>query len=227
MYERENKKLKDQKEKIIRETKEKADSFLNDMNKQFEGTIKNIKEANAKKESIIEEKLKIQNLKQKVKEIYHEPKEEILIKQSFKVNDFVQIKDSFTTGEIVDLDDEKGTVTIDTGSIRIRAKIKNLIHSNKPKTKPTLNQSFVSTSIESTRLDIRGQKPEEIEFEVIKFIDDAHLSGLKHVEIIHGKGTGVLRENVHQLLKNHELVKSFDLASVEFGGAGATNVSLK
>jgi DNA mismatch repair protein MutS2 len=227
LYERENKKLKDQKEKIIKETKEKADSFLNDMNKQFEGTIKNIKEANAKKESIIEEKLKIQKLKQKVKEIYQEPKEEILIKQSFKVTDFVQIKDSFTTGEIVDLDDEKGTVTIDTGSIRIRAKIKNLIHSNKPKQKPTINQSFVSNSIESTRLDIRGQKPEEIEFEVIKFIDDAHLSGLKHVEIIHGKGTGVLRENVHQLLKNHELVKTFDLASVEFGGAGATNVFLK
>ena len=75
-YERENKKLKDQKEKIIKETKEKADSFLNDINKQFEETIKSIRETNAKKEIINEEKLKIQKLKQKVKEIYSEPEEE-------------------------------------------------------------------------------------------------------------------------------------------------------
>lgn len=227
LYERENKKLKDQKEKIIKETKEKADSFLNDMNKQFEGTIKNIKENNAKKETIIEEKLKIQNLKQMVKEIYIEPKVEIKTNKSFNEGDFVQIKDSFTTGEIVELDKEKGTVTIDTGSIRIKAKINNLIHANKPKAKPIIAQTFLNNTIDSTRLDIRGQKPEEIEFEIIKFIDDAHLSGLRHVEIIHGKGTGVLRENVHQLLKTHELVKSFDLASVEFGGAGATNIFLK
>ena len=82
-------------------------------------------------------------------------------------------------------------------------------------------------SIASTTLDIRGKKPEEIEFDVVKFIDDAHLEGLKQIEIVHGKGTGVLRETVHQLLKSHQLVKSFDFASVELGGAGATNVFLK
>ena len=227
LYERENKKLKDQKSKIIKDTKEKADLFLDDINKQFEGTIKNIKETNAKKETIVEEKRKIQDLKQKVKDVYVENKEDIITNKRFYINDFVQIKDSFTTGEIVDIDNGKENVTIDTGSIRIKAKIKNLIHSIKPKNKPTQNQSFVGDSIESTRLDIRGQKPEEIEFDVIRFIDNAHLSGLKQVEIIHGKGTGVLRQNVHQLLKNHELVKSYELASVEFGGAGATNILLK
>ena len=50
---------------------------------------------------------------------------------------------------------------------------------------------------------------------------------MKKVEIVHGKGKGVLRETVHQLLKSHVLVKSFELASGEYGGAGATNIILK
>ena len=228
LYERENKKLKDQKDKIIKETREKADSFLNDINKEFEGTIKNIKENNAKRETIKEEKQKIEKLKSKVKEIYSEPKEKVKIKETFEITDYVQIRDSYTNGEIVEIDNSKGNVTIDTGSMRIKAKISNLVHTNRPKSQVNTSQSYVSSSsLDSTRLDIRGRKPEEIEFEVIRFIDDAHYSGLKNIEIIHGKGTGVLRETVHQLLKNHEFVKLFDLASVEFGGAGATNIKLK
>ena len=228
LYERENKKLKDQKDKIIKETREKADNFLKGINKEFEGTIKNIKETNARREIIKEEKQKIEKLKIKVKEIYSEPKEKINSKEDFKLNDYVKIKDSLTSGEIVEIEPNKGNVTIDTGSLRIKAKIKSLVHTTKPKVKQNKNQTFINTSsLDSTRLDIRGRKPEEIEFEVIRFIDDAHYSGLKDIEIIHGKGTGVLRESVHHILKNHEFVKVFELASVEFGGAGATNIKLK
>lgn len=227
LYERENKKLKEKKDKILKETKDKADSFLSDINSQFEQTIKKIKESNADKCIIKEEKAKLQNIKKIVKESYSEPIQKEPNKGDYALGDFVQIKDSFTTGEIVELDKERGTVTIDTGSLRIKAKTKNLIHAIKPK---EVNNSavFVSTtSVESTILDIRGQKPEEIEFDLIRFIDEAHLAGLKQVEIIHGKGTGVLRETVHHLLKNHQLVKSYDLASIKLGGAGATDVKLK
>jgi DNA mismatch repair protein MutS2 len=226
LYERENKKLKDQKKKILEDTKEKADNFLKHINSQFENTIKKIKETGAEKKIIKEEKQKIENIKAIVKNTYSEPQQKLTTKENFDIADYVKIIDSFAVGEIVEIDNVKGNVTIDTGSLRIKAKIKNLTHTSKPKNKAS-SQVFVNTtSLESTVLDIRGQKPEEIEFEVIKFIDDAHLSGVKQVEIVHGKGTGVLRESVHQLLKTHQLVSSFELASVKLGGAGATNVIL-
>jgi len=227
LYERENKKLKDQKDKILKDTKEKADIYLKNINSQFESTIKRIKETNAQKEIIIEEKQKISKLKETVKTTYSEPnpKTELII--DFILNDFVQIKDSFTYGEIVEIDNNKGYVTIDTGTLRIKAKTKNLVHAVRPKNIVDPQVFISSSSIESANLDIRGKKPEEIEFDVVKYIDDAQLSGLKQVEIIHGKGTGVLRETIHELLKNHELVISYKLASIEFGGAGATNVKLK
>lgn len=148
-------------------------------------------------------------------------------KVEYNINDYVQIKDSYTYGDIIELEKEKGYATIDTGSLRIRAKIKNLLPAKKQKIKTT-EQIFTTTAtIDSTSIDIRGRKPEEIEFEIIKYIDDAYLSGLKNIEIIHGKGKGVLRETVHQLLKVHEMVSSFALTSVEQGGAGATNIKLK
>ena len=175
-----------------------------------------------------EEKQKIEEIKNLTQINFSIPKEEIFEKTNFEIKDYVQIKDSGTTSEIVEIDFEKRIITLDTGKLRIKVKSKNLIHTKKNKeTNAELFNNFAQNSIESSRLDIRGRKPEEVEFEIIKFIDNAFLSNLKNVEIIHGKGTGVLRETVHHILKNHEMVKSFELANADFGGAGATFVKLK
>ncbi len=139
----------------------------------------------------------------------------------------MKIKDSFTTGEIVEIDTDKKIATIATGSLRIKVKLNNLFHAKPIKNKQNNNVISLQNSLDTTKLDIRGKKPEEIEFEVVKFIDDAYLANLKSVEIIHGKGTGVLRETVHHLLKTHEMVSSFDFAGIETGGEGATIVKLK
>lgn len=227
LYERENKKLVEQKNKILRDTKEKAEDFLDEVNSQFENTIKKIKESNAQKNIIKEEKENIQKIKKLVKTNFELPEEKVLQKENIGLGDYVKIKDSGTSGEIVDLDSEKNIATIDTGKLRIKVKTKNLLHAKKQTSKNEQVFAYTNTGIEGTRLDIRGQKPEEIEFELVKFIDDAYLGNFKSVEIIHGKGTGILRETVHQILANHEMVKSFELAKEDFGGAGATMVNLK
>ncbi|MDX1702156.1 MAG: endonuclease MutS2, partial [Melioribacteraceae bacterium] len=185
LYETEIKKLNDQKKRILKETKDKADDFLRGINSEFEKTIKRIKETSAERSAIIEEKEKIDKIKESIKITYKEFEPETPKDTDFNINDYVQIKDSLTKGEIVEIDLQKGNVTIDTGNLRIKAKIKNLIHTSRPK-KEVIHKKFASvTSLDSTTLDIRGKKPEEIEFEVVKFIDDAHLAGLKNVEIIH------------------------------------------
>ncbi|MCB0746807.1 MAG: Smr/MutS family protein, partial [Ignavibacteriae bacterium] len=227
LYERENKKLKEQKENILKDTKQKAELFLMDINSQFENTIKRIKENNAEKNIIKEEKEKIQQIKQVVKKEFELPIENLIKKEIFEISDYVKIKDSGTTGEIVEIDNQKNIATIDTGNLRIKVKIKSLIHTKKSISKNENPLFFSNNNLSSSTLDIRGRKPEDIEFEIIKFVDDAYLSNLKNVEIIHGKGTGVLRETVHLILKNHEMVKSFDLEQTDYGGAGATHVNLK
>ena len=66
-----------------------------------------------------------------------------------------------------------------------------------------------------------------IEYEVIKFIDDAYSMGNDRIEILHGKGTGVLKNSVHLLLKSHKQIKNYYFAKIEYGGEGITIVELK
>lgn len=227
LYEKENKKLKKQKDAILKSAKLEAEQMLSDFNKRFESTIKNIKESKADKNVIKNEKNKIEIIKREADAIFNSSNEELIESKEFQIGDYVRIKDSLTSGEIVELDKLKANATIDTGLIRIKVKINSLEHSKKEKQKSTTDYSVPSPTVESNSLDLRGHRPEEIEFKVIRFIDDAHFAGLKDVEIIHGKGTGALRVAVHELLNNHQLVSNYELATEEYGGAGITKVTLK
>ena len=78
----------------------------------------------------------------------------------------------------------------------------------------------------STELNIIGRTVDEAVIEVGRFIDQAILAGLNSVRIVHGKGTGALRAGVHDYLRTLPNIKSYDLASLDEGGAGATTVIL-
>lgn len=78
-----------------------------------------------------------------------------------------------------------------------------------------------------TELDLRGYLVDDAIPEVNKFIDDAQLAGLKKINIIHGKGTGQLRQGIHRYLAEHKAVAGFDFAREDEGGSGATIVELK
>ena len=78
-----------------------------------------------------------------------------------------------------------------------------------------------------SEIDIRGKNFEEARDIVDKYLDDAYLSGLKSVRIIHGKGTGVLRQKLREHFRNIKIVKSFKDAEYNEGGDGVTVVILK
>jgi DNA mismatch repair protein MutS2 len=76
-------------------------------------------------------------------------------------------------------------------------------------------------------LNLIGKTTAEAEYELDRFLDEAYMSSLPRVRIIHGFGTGALKNYVHHFLKNHELVEKFAFAPSNQGGNGATIAELK
>jgi DNA mismatch repair protein MutS2 len=76
------------------------------------------------------------------------------------------------------------------------------------------------------QLDLRGQRRDEAGQELDRYLNDAYLAGLRAVRVVHGKGTGAVRQAVHELLGGHPLVRRFGAAPREAGGDGATEVEL-
>ncbi len=75
-------------------------------------------------------------------------------------------------------------------------------------------------------IDLRGMTVEEAVADLAKYLDDAMLAGVSEVRIIHGKGTGALREGIHEYLRKHRFVSDFSLAEIGRGGSGATEARL-
>lgn len=116
-----------------------------------------------------------------------------------------------------------GQVTRDeTNAARQQRRAEAKSQRRKVKASAIMRQANVSTEI-----NIIGQTVDESVVSVGRFIDSAVLAGLSSVRIIHGKGTGALREGVHRFLDTLPVVKSYKTAGFDEGGAGATNVILK
>ena len=79
----------------------------------------------------------------------------------------------------------------------------------------------------SLELDMRGWRAADVGERLDRYLNDAYLAGLPWVRIIHGKGTGALRQAVRDTLKDHKLVASFSSASATEGGEGVTIVRLQ
>ena len=76
-------------------------------------------------------------------------------------------------------------------------------------------------------INVIGLNVEEANFVIDKYLDDSYLSGLTSVRIVHGKGSGKLREGIHKFLRNHPHVKNFRLGTFGEGEMGVTVVELK
>ncbi len=226
LYEKNLNKLTAEKDDIIRKVKKEADEYLDDMNKQIENVVKKLRETKADKEVILESKKTIKKFKETTK-ITPAKKEESIDNKELNIGDNVRIKDSNTFAEIIDLNKSKNQATVLTGGLRINTSLSSLIKTKKiKKSDDKSSYNYVVSEIK-VKLDIRGQRPDEAEYNVVKFIDEAYFSGQQKVEILHGKGTGVLRRLVAQILKKHENVSAFSSAPIERGGDGVTIAEIK
>lgn len=129
---------------------------------------------------------------------------------------------------------EKDTAEVLVGNIRMREKLANLLPAAEQsvrgtqasKGSPSLAKPIDATDA-AAELNLIGRTTAEAEYELDRFIDEAYMGSLPRVRIIHGFGTGALKNFVHHFLKNHDLVERFAFAPPDQGGNGATIAEMK
>ncbi|MFI5236739.1 MAG: Smr/MutS family protein, partial [Ignavibacteriales bacterium] len=220
--------LEKEKKDILKKAKSDAEDFLHGVNKKVENVIKQIRETSAERDVIKEAKKIIAEIKDETEKLY-QPEVVLETKISdFCIGTFVSIKDTATSGKIIMIDDDKRKALIESGSIKMQVNISDLIidRSKKEELPEAHFHNFKQPAVQY-RIDIRGRRPDEANFEILKFIDDSYMTGQQRVEILHGKGTGALKKTVKDILDSHEKVKNYYFAPIEFGGEGITIVELK
>lgn len=133
-------------------------------------------------------------------------------------------------GTVVEVDERRGRVRLDLSGVTLWTEAADLAPasvSGKSSGNSASGIRVHSTSVASLRLDLRGMRADVAIAEVERFLDASLLGGREEVEILHGRGTGALRREVHDFLKRCSLVGSFSLAPEDQGGDGVTIVVLR
>lgn len=224
-------------EKALKEAKE----IMGTANKKIEEAVRRIRESEKA------EKDEVQAIREEVdeyKESVHQQLDEVsertqakqpkASKQPPDVGDQVRFADGNTTGELVDVNGKKAVVS--ANGLRLKTDYSNLVKvadkkEQKKKQSVSVKVDRADESEEGLKpvgpsLDIRGYRGQEAINELTKYIDTAISRGMNEVEIIHGKGQGILRKLVHAHLEKRDDVQDYDIAPLDRGGAGCTIVQL-
>ena len=150
--------------------------------------------------------------------------------KTLKVGDIVEITHLNTKGTVLSQPDAKGEVQLQAGIMKLKAHLSQLRLVDEPK--PKKNSSVTVSTGSATRTvplscDVRGMALDEALEEVEQYLDEAMLAGLHEVTIVHGKGTGILREGIQKHLKTYPQVKSFRRGKYGEGEEGVTVVEIK
>ena len=152
--------------------------------------------------------------------------------KDLKVGDRVKHLTLDQNGEIISLPDEKGDVMVLIGALKLSANVNDLMLINEgkdrkqPAKKAQVKMSNKSMSV-SASINVVGKNLEDALAEVEKYIDDVYLAGLEKATVIHGRGEGILKRGIRDMLKRNKLVKSFQAGAYNEGGEGVTVVTMK
>ena len=163
---------------------------------------------------------------------YTEPEDDgYVLPRPLIKGDSVKLRNIGKVGIVTDLPDKDGNLRVKIGNINTKTNVKNLkLVDDKEKKKLEKKQvSTVRKSASSTfnpELDIRGQLGEDGWYLTDKYLDDAIVCGIKNVHIIHGKGTGALRNYLWSYFKGDKRIKSYRLGRYGEGDGGVTVIEL-
>lgn len=233
-------KLDEQRDRIIREANEKANAILREAKEVADETIRNFHKFGKENISAAEMEKERERLRKKIKDTSaasslgsQKPKKKHK-PSDFKLGESVKVLSMNLTGTVSSLPDSRGNVTVQMGILRSQVNISDLEIIEEPS--PYTQKKFSRTSrgkiamgkslSVSPEINLLGKTVDEAVAELDKYLDDALLSHLNTVRVVHGKGTGALRKGIHEYLRRQKHVKSYHLAEFGEGDAGVTIVEL-
>ncbi|MEA2076831.1 MAG: Smr/MutS family protein [Candidatus Marinimicrobia bacterium] len=215
--------------KAEKEAIKRAESMIADMRKELELSIKQIREQQASKNSIRE----AQSTFRQVKEILVEKRStepEIAVRalnmKDLKDGMQVYVPTMSQNGTILEINQKTKKIWVDVDGSRLRLQIGWLEPARKIKQRIS---TMVTHSSDGSgyHLDLRGKRAEEALAETDKFLDNAILSGISTLEILHGTGHGILQKVIHDFLSGDHRIKEYKFAPADRGGVGVTYVKLR
>ncbi|WP_279013459.1 endonuclease MutS2 [Thomasclavelia cocleata] len=220
-YERLINNFEKQKDELIENAKQQANQLLEDSKQEIDLVVEELKkQAELKQHVVIEAKRNLDLLKHEEKKILNKEK------HAYQVGDIVKVLSANRQGEILSIN-KKGILTISMSGLKLNAKPEEVIFVSKkikPKKVKSNLKSLRKSTNQSYELNIIGKRYEEAMLLVDKFLDDALVNNYSMVRIIHGIGTGVLRNGVKKMLEKNNNVVSYRDGGPNEGGLGATLV---
>ena len=235
-----NEKIDAARDKILREANEKARAILQEAKDVADETIRDFNKLDKnsdiktleQKRQKVRDKITEKNAKLSLKT--EEPKKKTLDPAKLKKGDSVKVLSMGLKGTVSTLPDNKGNLFVQCGIMRTQVNVKDLAYVEETTiTTPVLQRTNVgkvkmskSFSI-SHEINLLGMTVDEAVSALDKYLDDAYLAHMPNVRVVHGKGTGALRNAVHSHLKRLKYVKEFRLGEYGEGDAGVTIVTFK
>ena len=235
-YEKKHKRIEEIRESILEKARREASDILSSAKETADTAISNINKlaAGAGMGSQLEKERG--RLRESLKQIEKAPKAKSDKKQSLKVPKKLKLGESVyihslkLKGTVSSLPNDKGKFYVQMGILRSQVSINDVeVIEDTPKTQDkkyigSKGGSLMKASHISPEINVIGMNVDEACLALDKYLDDALLSHLEQVRIIHGRGTGTLQRGIHAYLKKQSQVKSYQLAEYDDGGNAVTIV---
>lgn len=229
-YEKKLIEIEREKNEILKSTYEKAELMMRDMQAKAAGLIEKIQREENKKEDLKDVQKSLTQLRTSIIEekkikVVQKPKMEL--KLDFTEGEKVFVKSLNQFASVLKINKNKETAIIQAGILKMELPLLDMKRAEEDKKKVYVNAGTHSRSSVKYEIDIRGRMVEDAIHELESYLDRAVLSGYNEINVIHGKGTGALREGILKYLKTCRYVKDFRMGGHGEGGLGCTVVTLK
>jgi DNA mismatch repair protein MutS2 len=227
LYRNRSEELKRKRKTYEQEAVQAAQQIVENVNKTIEAVIREIRESHGAPEIIKKGKKSIKILKDEL-----EKKTAVPLSAEIKISDLVpgqtvRSKRFSFTGQIHKIFTEREEVELESKGIKIVVPLHDLeLENSADQTPGSVEQKTGMTATVLNEIDLRGLNADEALSELQKYLDQALNSDWQELRIIHGKGSGVLRQKIHAYLKKNSKIRSFHLGKYGEGDTGVTVIDL-
>ncbi|MFC2057265.1 endonuclease MutS2 [Chloroflexota bacterium] len=221
--------IRTEERKVIQEARDKVIVEVADLHRQIRQASLDLRKQRSK-EAIDAAKQSLTNVKSRLdSEVLAPRTADTEVQEPITVGDTVYMSDIDLHGTVRSISEEKQEVEVQAGQVTLRVRLSS-IEKTSPDAgmQPAAKSTIVIPAGKSipSRLDLRGKRADEVEVLLDSYLSEATLANLSEVHIIHGFGTGTVRQIVRDSLTGYTLVRSFRAGNKEEGGDGVTVASL-